>query len=133
MAGDARGKEVLADLMEGTKKLISRLREDVDDLSTRGKFKLEIMSLKNRRARAFRDLGMRTYILVKNRKYEVPEVKGLVAEIRELDSEIQSQEKALEEYSDEVASRDSKVGGNAPGTRRSLGKTGRSGRRSGSP
>jgi predicted nucleic acid-binding Zn-ribbon protein len=104
----AKGKEVLADLMEGTKKLISRLREDVDELSTKGKFKLEIMSLKNKRARAFRDLGMRMYILTKNRKYDIPEVKSIVAEIRKLDADIQGQEEAFKSFSAGVASKGTK-------------------------
>ncbi len=96
MPDGTSGKEVLADLMAGTKKLISRLREDMDELSTKGKIKLEIMSLKNKRARAFRELGMRAYVLLRKKKYEIPEVSSLIGIVRRLESAIDAQEKALE-------------------------------------
>jgi hypothetical protein len=94
----SRGKEVLADFVKGTKKLLSRLREDMDDLSAKGRLRLEIISLKNKRARVFRDLGMRTYLLIKHGKCTVPEVAGLVEEIHVYDREIREQEQALRDY-----------------------------------
>jgi hypothetical protein len=98
MAESNRRTEVLSDLVAGTKKLISRLREDMDDLSTKGRYKLDVISLKNKRARVFRELGMRTYVLIKNQKHDLPEVKGLVGEINRLDKEIKTLEKAFGEY-----------------------------------
>jgi predicted nucleic acid-binding Zn-ribbon protein len=98
-----RGREVLNDLMEGTRKLLSRLREDVDEISNRSKHRLDILSLKNRRAKAFRELGMRMYVLIRNRKYSVPEVKGLLEELQRLEGEIASREQALKLLDEAVA------------------------------
>ena len=105
MVENGMRKEVLSDLVAGTKKLLSRIREDVDELSTKGRYKLDIISLKNKRARIFRELGMRTYVLIKNQKHDVPEVKGLVGEINRIDREIKTLEKAFGEYRSGVESK----------------------------
>jgi hypothetical protein len=89
------GVDVLGDIVKGTRRLIDRLRGDVDEFSLKGRMKLEILSLKNKRARAFRELGMRVFILAR-KGVELPAgLKPLVGEIERLDAGIAEQDQAL--------------------------------------
>jgi len=93
----AKSKEVFDDFVGGTKKLFSRIKGDVDDLSTKGKLRLDIVSLKNKRSRAFRELGMKAYLLVKHERLAIPEAKGLLGELKVLEEEIDEKEKKIAE------------------------------------
>jgi hypothetical protein len=77
------GKTAIADLVAGTRKVISRIRSNVVELSTRGEKRLELMSLKNQRARLFRELGMKVFVLIRHGKCSLPDVQqqyeGLVS------------------------------------------------------
>ncbi len=119
------GVDVLGDIVKGTRRLIDRLRGDVDEFSMKGRMKLEILSLKNKRARAFRELGMRVFILAR-KGFDLPAgLKSLVGEIERLDAGIAAQDEALRKLdaeADRKPSRRSVVapsGRTRPGTRRS--------------
>jgi hypothetical protein len=98
----AKSKEVFDDFVGGTKKFFSRIKGDVDELSTKGKLRLDIVSLKNKRSRAFKELGMKAYLLVKHDRLSIPEAKGLLGELKDLEKEIDEKEEKIKEMIEEA-------------------------------
>jgi hypothetical protein len=90
-------REIIEDLKEWSGKVFRKVREEAGTLSTKGKLKLDLTSLKSKRGTEFKELGRVIFGLLEDGKYDIPEAASNVARIRELQEEIQEREKKLRE------------------------------------
>jgi hypothetical protein len=88
-------KEIIEDLKEWSGKVFRKVREEADTLSTKGKLKLDLTSLKSKRGAEFKELGSVVFSLLEEGKYDIPEAASNIARIRGLAEEIREREKKL--------------------------------------
>ena len=104
----ATTREILDDLKDWSGKVFQRVMEEADTLSTKGKLKLDLTSLKSKRGSEFKKLGMKVYHLLEHGKVEIPEVESHVASIEKLKKEIIDRERQMRDLgqkpAEEVAS-----------------------------
>jgi hypothetical protein len=89
--------EILDDLMDWGGKVFQKVREEADALSTMGKLKLDLTSLKSKRGSEFKKLGMKVYHLLEHGKVEIPETESNVAAIEALAEQIRDREQQLKD------------------------------------
>ena len=106
----ATTREILDDLKDWSGKVFQRVMEEADTLSTKGKLKLDLTSLKSKRGAEFKKLGMEVYHLLEHGKIEIPEVESHVDSIEKLTEEIIDREQRMRDLgqkpAEEVASVD---------------------------
>ena len=90
-------REIIEDLKEWSGKVFRKVREEADTLSTKGKLKLDLTSLKSKRGAEFKELGSVIFSLLEEGKYDIPEAASNVDRIRDLAEEIREREKKLRE------------------------------------
>ena len=90
-------REIIDDLKEWSGKVFRKVREEADTLSTKGKLKLDLTSLKSKRGAEFKELGSVVFSLLEEGKYEIPEAASNVDRIRDLTEEIRERERKLRE------------------------------------
>ena len=90
-------REIFDDLKEWSGKVFRKVREEADTLSTKGKLKLDLTSLKSTRGGEFKELGSVIFSLLEEGKYEIPEAASNIDRIRELTEEIRERERKLRE------------------------------------
>ena len=69
-------REIIDDLKEWSGKVFQKVREEADTLSTKGKLKIDLTTLKSKRNSEFRALGEKVFHLVEEGTYDIPEVSG---------------------------------------------------------
>ena len=89
--------EILDDLMDWGGKVFQKVRKEADTLSTRGRLRLDLASLKSKRGAEFKKLGMKVYHLMEHGRIEVPGTETNVAAIEELTKQIRDRERQLED------------------------------------
>ena len=90
-------REILDDLREWSGKVFRKVREEADILSTKGKLKLDLTSLKSKRGAEFKELGSVIFSLLEEGKYDIPEAASNVDRIRDLAEKIREREKKMRE------------------------------------
>jgi hypothetical protein len=90
-------REIIEDLKEWSGKVFRKVREEAGTLSTKGKLKLDLTSLKSKRGAEFKELGSIMFSLLEEGKYDIPEAAPNVARIRALTEDIRAREKKLRE------------------------------------
>jgi hypothetical protein len=90
-------REIIEDLKEWSGKVFRKVREEAGTLSTKGKLKLDLTSLKSKRGTEFKELGSVIFSLLEEGKYDIPEAASNVDRIRGLAEEIRKREKKMRE------------------------------------
>ena len=90
-------REIIDDLKEWSGKVFRKVREEAGTLSTKGKLKLDLTSLKSKRGAEFKELGSVIFSLLEEGKYDITEAASNVDRIRDLAEEIREREKKLRE------------------------------------
>ena len=95
----SNAKEIFDDLRDWSGRVFQKVREEANTLSTKGKLKLDLTSLKNRRGSEYKKLGTRVFHLVDDGTYDVPEIEEEMGRIRKLTEEIADCERRFREAS----------------------------------
>jgi len=88
----ATSREILDELMDWSGKVFKKVKEEADSLSTRGKLKIDLTTLKSKRGSEFKKLGQKVHRLLEEGKYDISEVEEDVARIDRLAEEIRDRE-----------------------------------------
>ena len=90
-------KEIFEDIKDWSGQFLRKVKEEANTLSTKGKLKLDVRSLKKQRGFEFQKLGKKVYLLLEEESYNIPEAEMNRARIEELTKEIEDREKKLSE------------------------------------
>ena len=103
-------REILGDLMDWGEKVFQKVKVETETLSTMGKLRLDLTSLRSKRGAEFKKLGMKVYHLLEQGKIEIPDVDSNIESIEGLAEKIRDREQQLKDLgqtpspSEEVAS-----------------------------
>ena len=90
-------RELLGDLMNWGEKVFQKVKEEADSLSTMGKLRLDLTSLRSKKGAEFKKLGLKVYHLLEQGKIEIPDVDPEIERIEELAEKIREREEQLKE------------------------------------
>ena len=93
----AASREILDELMDWSGKVFQKVREEADSLSTKGKLKIDITTLKSRRGSEFKKLGEKVHRLLENANFDVSEIEDNIARVDQLTEEIREKESRLKD------------------------------------
>ena len=85
-------REILDELMDWSSKVLQKVREEADSLSTRGKLKIDIATLKSKRGSEFKKLGKKVHRLLEDGNFDVSDLEENIARIDGLTGEILDKE-----------------------------------------
>ena len=88
----AASREILGELMDWSGKVFKKVREEADSLSTKGKLKIDVTTLKSKRGSEFKKLGQKVHRLLEDGNFEVSEIEHNIARINVLADEIRDKE-----------------------------------------
>jgi len=91
--GGSTTREIFDDLKEWSGKVFQKVKDEADTLSTKGKLKIDLTTLKSKRGSEFRKLGMKVFHLLQKDKHDIPEAASNLERINELTAEIQEIER----------------------------------------
>jgi uncharacterized protein YoxC len=102
----AASREILDDLMDWSGKVFKKVREEADSLSTRGKLKIDITTLKSKRGSEFKKLGQKVHRLLEDGNLDVAEIESNVARIDGLADEIRDKESQFKDLGRKAGAKD---------------------------
>ena len=89
-------REIFDDLKEWSGKVFQKVREEADTLSTKGKLKIDLTTLRSKRNTEFRALGEKVFHLLSEGTYDIPEAAGSLDVISGLTEKIGEVERQYE-------------------------------------
>jgi len=93
----AASREILDELMDWSGKVFQKVKKEADSLSSKGKLKIDITTLKSRRGSEFKKLGQKVHRLLDDGNFDVAEIEDNVARIDGLAEEIREKESQLKD------------------------------------
>jgi len=99
-------REILDELMDWSGKVFKKVLEEADSLSTKGKLKIDITTLKSKRGSEFKKLGQKVHRLLEDGNFDVSEIEDNVARIDGLAEEIRDKESQFKDLGRKTGAED---------------------------